>query len=65
MPARLWKPMARVLDALNYADAAGLERGGRQIRDLVMAAAVPDMISTEIGTRYAQLDSRRGKNVLV
>ena len=61
----LWNPIAAILAKLDYEDAAGLERGAREIRGLITAAAMPDDIRAAIAQRYAQLEAKLGKDVLV
>ena len=61
----LLAPILRVLEGLDYDDAADIETRAASIREMIIAAEVPADIDAEVRSAYARLESQLGENVLV
>ena len=61
--AQAWEPLHRVLDGLNVDDVASLSRCGRQAREIIAAAGLPEELSSEIIAGYHQLIDEYGETL--
>ncbi len=58
--AQAWEPLHRLLDGMDADDVASLARCGRQARDIISAAGLPEELSREIIAAYRQLIDEYG-----
>jgi pyruvate, water dikinase len=61
--AGAWQPLRAALDGLDPSDVADLARRGRQAREIVYGAGLPDDVAAEVLAGYRQLQTEYGQDV--
>jgi pyruvate,water dikinase len=61
--AGAWQPLRAALDGLDPSDVADLARRGKQAREIVYGAGLPDDVTSEVLDGYRQLQNQYGQDV--
>jgi len=61
--ARAWQPLGVALEGLDPSDVADLARRGKQAREIVYGAGLPDDVAAEVCAGYRRLQSEYGEDV--
>jgi pyruvate, water dikinase len=61
--AGAWQPLRAALDDLDSSDVADLARRGKQAREIVYGAGLPDDVAGEVLAGYRRLQSEYGQDV--
>jgi pyruvate, water dikinase len=61
--AGAWQPLRAALDGLDPSDVADLARRGKQAREIVYGAGLPDDVAGEVLAGYQRLQSEYGQDV--
>ncbi|MBO0865619.1 MAG: phosphoenolpyruvate synthase, partial [Mycobacterium sp.] len=61
--AGAWQPLRAALDGLDPSDVADLARRGKQAREVVYGAGLPDDVASEVLAGYRRLQSEYGEDV--
>ncbi len=61
----LLEPILKVLDGLNYDDPMEIDQRAKAIREMIIAAEIPQDIEAAIRTGYEQLESQLSEDVMV
>jgi pyruvate,water dikinase len=61
--ARAWQPLGVALEGLDPSNVADLARRGKQAREIVYGAGLPDDVAAEVCAGYRRLQSEYGEDV--